>query len=79
MSDTGLIPLASLVPAGFDEHRIAGRSLSVEQAADLALRVLDEELALAATPAAGGGSEAAEEAHACTDGNAFRRRGGLPP
>jgi predicted ATPase len=43
------------------EQRIAGRSLSLERAADLALRVLDEELALAATPA-GGGAETAGEA-----------------
>ena len=43
-----------MVPAGFDEHRVAGRSLSLERAADLVLRVLDEELALAAAAAAGG-------------------------
>jgi len=42
------------VSAEFDEHRVAGRSLSLERAADLALRVLDEELALAAAAAAGG-------------------------
>src|SRR5262249_56626720 len=61
VSGTRFPPLVSLVPAGFDEHRITGRRLSLERAADLALRVLDEELALAATPASGG-SEAAGEA-----------------
>jgi len=61
MSGTGFTPLASLVSAEFDEHRVAGRSLSLERAADLALRVLDEELALAAAAVAGG-SEAAGEA-----------------
>ena len=50
-----------MVPAEFDEHRVAGRSLSLERAAELALRVLDEEMALVATPAAGG-SEVAREA-----------------
>jgi predicted ATPase/class 3 adenylate cyclase len=53
-SGTGFQALASLVSAEFDEHRTAGRSLSLERAADLALRVLDEELALAASPASGG-------------------------
>ncbi len=61
VSGCGLTPLASVVDAGFDEHLIAGQSLSLERAADLALRVLDEELALAVT-SAGGGSEAAGEA-----------------
>jgi tetratricopeptide (TPR) repeat protein len=61
VSGTVLTPLASLVPAGLDEHRVAGRSLSLERAADLALRVLDEELALAATPAAGGSEAVGEE------------------
>jgi tetratricopeptide (TPR) repeat protein len=51
---TRLGALASGVSAGLDEHRVAGRNLSLERAADLALRVLDEELALAPTPAAGG-------------------------
>jgi hypothetical protein len=46
--------LASMVSPEFDEHRVAGRSLSLEQAADLALRVLDEELALVAAAGAGG-------------------------
>src|SRR5262249_18152759 len=41
----GFRPTASMVSADFDEHRVAGRSLSLERAADLALRVLDEELA----------------------------------
>ncbi len=62
VSGTGFEALASVVSAGFDEHRVAGRSLSLERAADLALRVLDEELALATKPA--GGSEAAGEAPA---------------
>jgi class 3 adenylate cyclase len=44
---TGIQPFATLVSAGWDEHRVAGRSLSLERAADLALRVLDEELAAA--------------------------------
>ena len=60
MSEGGFEALASAVSAEFDEHRVAGRSLSLERAADLALRVLDEELALAAAAAAGG-SEAAGE------------------
>ena len=38
---------AAVSSTGLDEHRIAGRSLSLERAADLALRVLDEELAAA--------------------------------
>jgi hypothetical protein len=46
--------LASLVSAEHEELRVAGRSLSLEQAADLALRVLDEEQALAAAPASAG-------------------------
>jgi tetratricopeptide (TPR) repeat protein len=50
--------LASVVSAECDEHRLAGRSLSLERATDLALRVLDVEMALLATAAAGG-SEAA--------------------
>ena len=85
MSGTGFIPLASMVPAEFDEHRVAGRSLSLERAADLALRVLDEELALAATPAAGGGSEAAAEAPPAPtatpsdDAGVFRREGESGP
>ena len=44
--DSGFGGLASLVSAGFESHRVAGRSLSLERAADLALRVLDEELSL---------------------------------
>ena len=44
---TGFRTVGSLVSAEFDEHRTAGRSLSLERAADLALRVIDEELALA--------------------------------
>jgi hypothetical protein len=72
--------LASVIDAGFDEHRVAGRSLSLERAADLALRVLDEELALA-TAAAGGGSETAAEAEPpptatpSDDAGVFRREG----
>jgi hypothetical protein len=52
--------LASMVPPESDEYRIAGRSLSLERAADLALRVLDEELALAAAAGAGGDEAAGE-------------------
>jgi hypothetical protein len=51
---TGFDALASLVPAEFDEHRAAGRKLSLERAADLALQILDEELAAAS---AGEGQE----------------------
>jgi hypothetical protein len=54
VSLTGVEALASVVSAECDEHRVAGRSLSLERAADLALRALDEELALAARPAGGG-------------------------
>jgi hypothetical protein len=57
-SGSGFEELASVVSVGFDEQRLAGRSLSLERAADLALRILDEEMALAPTPA-GGCSEAA--------------------
>jgi hypothetical protein len=53
--------LALVASAALDEHRVAGRSLSLERAADLALRVLDEELALVAAAGAGR-SEAAGEA-----------------
>jgi hypothetical protein len=38
---------ASVLSAGLDEHRIAGRELSLERATALALRVIDEELAAA--------------------------------
>src|SRR5262245_52986552 len=68
-SGTGFTPLASGEPAELDEYRVAGRSFSLERAADLALRVLDEELALVTAPSAGG-SEAAGEAPA------IRSRGG---
>jgi hypothetical protein len=80
LASTQFSALASMVPAELDEHRVAGRSLSLERATDLALRVLDEELALAATPA-GGGSEAAGEAPpapaatASDDAGVFRREG----
>jgi hypothetical protein len=57
---SGFSALASTVSAEFDEHRIAGRSLSLERATDLALRVIDEEMALLATPAAGGSQAAGE-------------------
>jgi predicted ATPase/class 3 adenylate cyclase len=56
----GITLAAMVVPGELDEHRVAGRSLSLERAADLALRVLDEELALVAAAGAGG-SEATEE------------------
>jgi non-specific serine/threonine protein kinase len=52
--------LALLASPELEEHRRAGRSLSLERAADLALRALDEELARAATPTSGG--ETAPEA-----------------
>src|SRR5262249_17525780 len=74
---TGFDPFASLVDAAFDEDRLAGRSLPRERAADLALRVLDEELALAA-PSPGGGSEAAgapPPATPSSDAGIFRREG----
>jgi predicted ATPase len=67
---------AAVTTAGLDEHLLAGRSLSLERAADLALRVLDEEMALAAT-AASGGSEAAEASSTSSRGGrsqAFRER-----
>jgi hypothetical protein len=60
VTSAGFGAIASVVSAEFDEHRIAGRSLSLERAADLALRALDEEMALAAAAGAGG-SEAAGE------------------
>jgi hypothetical protein len=44
---TRLEELGSPVAAEFDEHRAAGRKLSLERAADLAVRILDEELAAA--------------------------------
>jgi predicted ATPase/class 3 adenylate cyclase len=47
---SGFSALASTVSAEFDEHRVTGRSLSLERAADLAMRVLDEEMALIAAP-----------------------------
>src|SRR5262249_19097399 len=65
----GYEALVSGASAGLDEHRVAGRSLSLERAADLALRVLDEELALAASAGAGG-NEATGEAPS------IRSRGG---
>src|SRR5262249_48816816 len=67
--DPSFEAFASAVSAGLDEHRVAGRSLSLERAADLALRVIDEELALAATAGAGD-SEATGEAPS------IRSRGG---
>src|SRR5262249_28662141 len=60
MSGGDLRALASVVSADCDEHRVAGRSLSLERAADLALRVLDEELAAAGKSATDG--EATAEA-----------------
>jgi hypothetical protein len=57
----GFRPTASLMSAAVDEHRVAGRSLSVGQAIDLALRAIDEELALVTAQGAGG-NEAAGEA-----------------
>jgi hypothetical protein len=59
------------------DHRVAGRSLSLERAVDLALRVVEEELALAATAGAGD-SEAAGEAPSVSShgghSQAFRER-----
>jgi hypothetical protein len=51
------------VDAGFGEDRVAGRSLSLERAADLALRVLDEELAAASAAEVreGGGAAASAD------------------
>ena len=77
VSGTGSTPLPPVADAERDEHRVAGRSLSLERAADLALRVLDEELTLAATPA-GSERDTAEEAPAVTPPDAagiFRREG----
>jgi hypothetical protein len=66
-----------VVSARFDEDRVAGRSLSLEHAADLALRVLDEELALASSTGSGD-SEAAGEAPSISSrggrSQAFRER-----
>jgi len=80
MSDAGFDALALVVSAEHGELRVAGRSLSLERAADLALRVLDEELALAATPAGGGSQGVAEAPPAPTatssdDPGALRREG----
>ena len=70
---TGFEALASAVSEGFDEHRVAGRSLSLERAADLALRVLDEERW---RTLAGGGSDAC---HRPRRRRTFRRHRHLPP
>jgi predicted ATPase len=56
---TGTETFATLVSPGCEEHRVAGRSLSLERAADLALRVLDEELAAASAVAVPEGDGAA--------------------
>jgi predicted ATPase len=56
---TGFDALALLVSAGSDEQRVAGRSLSLERAADLALRVIDDELAAASAVAVPEGDGAA--------------------
>jgi hypothetical protein len=66
---TSLDALASVASAEFDEDRVAGRSLSLERAADLALRVLDEELAAASAASVPEGDGAAGIA------NTPRRRG----
>jgi hypothetical protein len=42
---------AGIASAGLDEQRIAGGELSLERATDLALRVVDEELAAASAAA----------------------------
>ena len=62
VSGTGFEALASMVHAELDEHRVAGRSLSLERAADLALRVLDEELAAASAAEVREGGGAADSA-----------------
>src|SRR5262249_37642548 len=72
--------LASSVSTRFDEHRVAGRSLSLERAAELALRIVDEERALAATPAgsvseAAGVAPPAPPATSSDDGAVFHRDG----
>jgi predicted ATPase len=72
--------LALRVSAEFAEHRVAGRSLSLERAADLALRILDEELALAARPAGSVGEPAgvappAQLATSSDDARVFHRDG----
>ena len=53
---------AAVTAAGLDEHRIAGRSLSLERATDLALRVVDEELVAASTAEGREGGGAADSA-----------------
>jgi predicted ATPase len=69
LASGGSAPLASVAPAEFDEHRVTRRSLSLERAADLALRVLDEELAAASAAAA------PEEDGAAGIANTPRRQG----
>lgn len=67
----------AVTAAGLEEDRVAGRSLSLERAADLALRVLDEELAL--TPEAGGSEATGEALSISSRGGrslAFRERSG---
>jgi non-specific serine/threonine protein kinase len=66
---TGIQPFARLVSAGCDEHRVAGRSLSLERATDLALRVVDEELAAASA------AEGREGGGAAGRANTPRRQG----
>ena len=53
----------AVTAAGLDEHRVAGRSLSLERAADLALQVLEEELAAASAAEVreGGGAAASAD------------------
>jgi hypothetical protein len=54
---------AGVAAAGLDGQRFAGRELSLERAADLALRVLDEELAAASAAEGreGGGAAASAD------------------
>jgi hypothetical protein len=54
---------AAVASASLDEDRIAGRELSLERATDLALHVLDEELAAESAAAVPEGDGAAGIAH----------------
>jgi predicted ATPase len=69
ISPGGFEGLASVVPASINEHRVVGQSLSLERATDLALRVIDEELAAASA------AEGREGAGAAASADTTRRQG----